>query len=47
MQRSYVKALKAAGEKGDDIIGYVFAINGELNSADVYVACSGRCGLSS
>lgn len=38
VQRSYVKALKAAGEKGDDIIGYVFAINGELNSADVYAS---------
>ena len=36
VQRSYVKALKAAGEKGDDIIGYVFAINGQLNSAEIY-----------
>ena len=33
MQRAYVKALKAAGEKGDDIVGFVFAINGKLNSA--------------
>jgi Tfp pilus assembly protein PilX len=38
LQSGYVKALKAAGETGDDIIGYVFAINGELNSADVYVS---------
>ena len=32
---AYVKALKAAGAK-DDIVGYVFAINGKLNSGDVY-----------
>src|SRR6185437_419924 len=31
----YVKALKAAGDK-DDIVGFVFAINGKLNSGDVY-----------
>jgi hypothetical protein len=35
-QQGYIKALKAAGEKGDDIVGFVFAINGQLNSADVY-----------
>jgi len=35
-QAAYVKALKEAGETGDDIIGYVFAINGKLNSADLY-----------
>jgi hypothetical protein len=35
-QAAYVKALKQAGEAGDDIIGYVFAINGKLNSADLY-----------
>jgi len=35
-QTAYVKALKEAGEAGDDIIGYVFAINGKLNSADLY-----------
>jgi len=35
MRRAYVKALKEAGEQGD-IVGYVFAINGKLNSADVY-----------
>ena len=34
-QRAYVTALQAAGDQ-DDIIGYVFAINGKLNSADVY-----------
>jgi hypothetical protein len=35
-QRSYVGAIKAAGEAGDDIVGYVFAVNGTINSADVY-----------
>src|SRR5262249_26884060 len=35
-QRSYVDAIKAAGEAEDDIVGYVFAVNGTINSADVY-----------
>jgi hypothetical protein len=35
-QRAYVGALKAAGEAEDDILGYVFAVNGTINSADVY-----------
>jgi hypothetical protein len=35
-QAAYVNALKAAGEAEPDIIGYVFAVNGKLNSADVY-----------
>ena len=35
-QKGYIKALQAAGESADDVIGYVFAVNGELNSADVY-----------
>jgi hypothetical protein len=35
-QRAYVNALKAAGEADSDIIGFVFAVNGKLNSADVY-----------
>jgi hypothetical protein len=35
-QAAYVKALKDAGEAAADIIGYVFAINGKLNSADLY-----------
>jgi hypothetical protein len=35
-QHAYVTALKAAGEADDDIVGYVFAVNGKLNSADVY-----------
>jgi hypothetical protein len=35
-QKDYVNALKPAGEADDDIVGYVFAVNGKLNSADVY-----------
>jgi len=35
-QKLYINALKAAGESSDDIIGFIFAVNGELNSADVY-----------
>jgi hypothetical protein len=32
----YIKALQPLGEKDDDIVGYAFAINGRLNSADIY-----------
>ena len=35
-QAAYLSALKGAGEKGDDVVGYVFAVNGKLNSAEVY-----------
>jgi hypothetical protein len=35
-QKGYVKALKGAGESEDDIVGFAFAVNGEINSADVY-----------
>lgn len=35
-QTEYVKALQPLGEKEDDIVGYVFAINGKINSADIY-----------
>jgi hypothetical protein len=35
-QAGYVTALQAAGERDGDVIGYVFAINGKLNSADLY-----------
>lgn len=35
---AYVKALEAAGEADTDIIGYVFAVNGKLNSGDVYMS---------
>ena len=35
-QKSYMNALLPAGERDDDIVGFVFAVNGEINSADVY-----------
>jgi hypothetical protein len=35
-QEDYVKALEPLGEKDDDIVGYVFAVNGRINSADIY-----------
>ena len=31
-----MKILQSAGAKKADIIGFVFAINGKLNSADIY-----------
>lgn len=36
VRNAFVAALKPAGEQGDDIVGYVFAVNGKLNSGDVY-----------
>ena len=35
-QKTYVEALRKAGEASDDVIGYVFAINGQISSGDVY-----------
>src|SRR4029077_8047797 len=35
-QKGYIDTLKAKGEGGEDIVGYVFAVNGTLNSADLY-----------
>lgn len=35
-RKAYVAALKAAGAQGDDFAGYVFAVNGKLNSAEIY-----------
>ena len=35
-QDAYIKALKDAGESADDIVGFVFVVNGAINSADVY-----------
>lgn len=32
----YITALEPRGKEGDDIVGYVFAVNGKLNSADIY-----------
>jgi hypothetical protein len=37
-QTAYIAALQGAGEAGDDIVGYVFAINGKINSGDIYAA---------
>jgi hypothetical protein len=33
---SYIKALSGIANRRDDVIGYVFAINGKVNSADIY-----------
>ncbi|HXL80681.1 MAG TPA: DUF6569 family protein, partial [Pyrinomonadaceae bacterium] len=33
---SYIKTLVNIADRNDDVIGYVFAINGNVNSADVY-----------
>ena len=33
---SYIKALSNLAGRSDDVIGYVFAINGKVNSADIY-----------
>ncbi len=35
-QAAYIQALKTAGDQDAETVGYVFAINGKLNSADVY-----------
>jgi hypothetical protein len=35
-QTAYLSALQRAGEKESDVVGYVFAINGKLNSAEIY-----------
>jgi len=35
LSTDYIEAL-TPGAKGDDVVGYVFAINGKLNSGDVY-----------
>ncbi len=35
-QQDYVAALRAAGEQDADIVGYAFAVNGRLDSAEVY-----------
>jgi hypothetical protein len=35
---SYIKALSGIVEGKTDVIGYVFAINGKINSADIYAS---------
>jgi hypothetical protein len=37
-QAAYIAALQGAGEADADIVGYVFAINGKINSGDVYAS---------
>jgi hypothetical protein len=37
-QTAYISALQGAGETSDDIVGYVFAINGKVNGGDVYAS---------
>jgi hypothetical protein len=32
----YIAALQPEGEQSDDIVGYVFAVNGTVNSGDIY-----------
>lgn len=38
LRASYEKALQDAGGRDDDVVGYAFAINGKLNSADIYAS---------
>ena len=38
MRAAYIGALKGAGDKDGDIIGYVVAVNGKLDSGDVYMS---------
>ena len=35
-QASYEKSLGDKGLADDDVVGYVFAVNGKINSADIY-----------
>jgi len=35
-QAAYIAALQGKGEEGDDIVGYVLAVNGKVSSADIY-----------
>jgi hypothetical protein len=35
---SYITALSGIVKPNDDVIGYVFAVNGQVNSADVYAS---------
>lgn len=37
-QTAYISALQGVGESGEDIVGYVFAVNGKINSGDVYAS---------
>ncbi len=37
-QKAYIDALKGAGESQPDVVGYVFAVNGKINSGDIYAS---------
>jgi len=37
-QADYIAALQAAGEADADVVGYVYAINGKINSGDLYAS---------
>jgi hypothetical protein len=37
-QAAYFDALRSAPESADDIVGYVFAINGKITGGDVYAS---------
>jgi hypothetical protein len=37
-QKAYIDALKSAGEKEPDVVGYVFSVNGKINSGDIYAS---------
>jgi hypothetical protein len=37
-QDAYMAALQSAGESSNDIVGYVYAIDGKIKSGDVYVS---------
>jgi len=36
MQADYIGALQSVGEAGDDVVGYVFAIDGRIVGGDIY-----------
>jgi hypothetical protein len=35
-EADYLAALQGAGEKDADVVGYAFAVNGKLSTADIY-----------
>ena len=37
-QAGYAAALQDAAEQEDDVVGYVFAVNGKISSADIYAS---------
>ena len=37
-EAEYLAALQGAGEKDPDVIGYAFAVNGKISTADIYLS---------